>query len=90
MLTHHASETAFVRDGLCFLGCWCAVALVVRLYTRDGWWRLALTWLVGISAAAFVRAAIVGRWPGVFYAVALGLTALLIAIGRTLRRLQPA
>jgi hypothetical protein len=60
------------------------VAAAVRLYTRSGWWRLVVTWLVGVSLAVLVRAAIVGRWPGAFYAVALGFTALFLVLARSL------
>ena len=86
VLTHDASFTAFVRDALCFLGCWFAVALAVRLYGRPGRWRLVVTWLVGVSAAVFVRAAIVGRWPGAFYGVALAFTALFLTLARMYRK----
>ena len=80
--THGASVGAFGRDAACFLGCWFAVALVVGLYRRGGWRRLALTWLVGVSGAVFLRAALVDRWPGAFYGVALGFTALFVLTGR--------
>jgi Protein of unknown function (DUF3054) len=86
VLTHDASLDALVRDLACILGGWFAVALVVRLYRRGGGWRLALTWLVGISLGVLVRAAIVGHWPGAFYGVALGFSALLVLSGRALLR----
>ena len=85
MLTHDASVVAFVRDALCFLGCWFAAALVMRLYSRPGRWRVLACWLTGVSAAVLLRAAIVGHWPGAFYGVALGFTALFLAIGRVTR-----
>jgi hypothetical protein len=75
-----------VRDLGCFLGAWFAVALVVRLYLRGGLRRLAATWLVGITAAVAVRAAIVGHFAADFYAIALAFTALFIAAGRLLVR----
>ena len=80
--THGASVGAFGRDAACFLGAWFAVALAVRLYTRGGWQRLAVTWIVGASSGVFVRAAIVDRWPGAFYGVALGFTAVFVAVAR--------
>jgi hypothetical protein len=86
VLTHEASLTAFVRDLACILGGWFAVALAVRLYSRGGWWRLAITWFVGISVGVLVRAAIVGHWPGAFYAVALGFTALFVWGARLLQQ----
>jgi hypothetical protein len=86
ILTHEASFTAFVRDALCILGGWFAVAGLVHVYTRGGWWRLGATWLVGVSLGVLVRAAIVGRWPGAFYGVALAFTALFVAGGRLVSR----
>jgi hypothetical protein len=80
--THGASVGAFGRDAACFLVCWFAVALAVRLYRRGGWRRLAVTWLVGVSGAVFLRAALVDRWPGAFYGVALGFTAVFLCVGR--------
>ncbi len=85
VLTHDASVTAFMRDALCFLGAWFAVALAVQLYTRSGWWRLGATWLVGVSVGVLVRAAIAGRWPGAFYGIALAFTALFVLAARFLR-----
>jgi hypothetical protein len=84
VLTHEASAGAFVRDALCFLGGWFVVAAVVRLYTRPGRWRLVATWLVGVSAAVLVRAAVVGRWPGAFYGVALAFTIVFVLAARVL------
>lgn len=82
--THGASVAAFGRDAGCFLGAWFVVALAVRLYVRGGRLRLAATWLVGVSGGVFLRAAIVDRWPGAFYGVALGFTAAFVAIARLL------
>jgi hypothetical protein len=86
VLTHDASFTALVRDLLCILGGWFAVALAVRLYSRGGWWRLVVAWLVGISLGVLVRAAIVGHWPGAFYVVALGFTGLFVLSARLVQR----
>ena len=84
MLTHGASAGAFVRDVLCILGGWFAAATAVRLYTRGGRWRLAVTWLAGITAGVFVRAAIVGHVAYDFWGVALGFTALFVLVARGL------
>jgi DUF3054 family protein len=84
VLTHDASLTAFIRDLACILGGWFAVAFAVRLYSRGGWWRLAVTWFVGISLGVLVRAVIVGHRPGAFYFVALGFTALFVWLARLL------
>jgi hypothetical protein len=84
VLTHDASVTAFVRDGLCILGAWFAVAAAVRLYARPGWWRLGVTWFAGVSLGVLVRAAFVGHWPGAFYGIALAFTLLFVLIARGL------
>ena len=57
----------------------------MRLYTRFAWWRLAATWLVGVSAGVLVRAAIVGHLAVDFWAVALAFTALFVLAGRLAR-----
>jgi hypothetical protein len=57
----------------------------VRLYTRFAWWRLAATWLAGVSAGVLVRAAIVGHLAIDFWAVALAFTALFVLAGRLVR-----
>jgi hypothetical protein len=88
VLTHGASAGAFVRDLLCILGGWFAVAAVVRLYPRGGRRRLAVTWLAGISAGVLVRAAIVGHVAFDFWGVALGFTALFVLAGRGARRVH--
>jgi hypothetical protein len=86
VLTHDASAVAFVRDALCILGGWFAAALVFRLYVRAGRWRLAATWLVGVSIGVLIRAAIVGHVAYDFWGVALAFTALFVLAGRGLRR----
>jgi hypothetical protein len=82
VLTHGSSITALVRDLLVFLGCWFAVALALRLYIRPNWRRLFATWLIGITAAVLIRAAIVGHWAGDFYGIALAFTLLFVLVGR--------
>jgi hypothetical protein len=72
VLTHDASLTAFIRDLLCFEVAWFA------LYRLP----LPLRWLVGITAAVAVRAAIVGHFAVDFWLVALAFTALFIGVGR--------
>jgi len=86
VVTHDASATAFVRDLLCILGGWFAAAIVLRLYVRGGRWRLAATWLVGVSAGVLVRAAIVGHLAVDFWGVALGFTLLFVLVARGVRR----
>ena len=86
VLTHGSSVTAFVRDLLVFLGCWFAVALALRLYAHPTWTRLLATWLIGITAAALIRAAIVGHWAGAFYGIALAFTLLFVLAARTISR----
>jgi hypothetical protein len=78
VLTHDASATAFVRDALCFLGGRFAAGIVSR--------RLVVQWLLGISAAVAVRAAIVGRWSWAFYGVALAFTLLFVLVARQVLR----
>jgi glucose-6-phosphate-specific signal transduction histidine kinase len=82
VLTHGSSFTAFVRDLLLFLGCWFAAALAVKLYRRPSWRRLLATWLVSVSAAVLIRAAIVGHFAGDFYGVALAFTLLFVLAAR--------
>jgi hypothetical protein len=86
VLNHGASGGAFVRDAACILGGWFAAALVFRLYVRGTWWRLAATWLVGVSVGVLIRAAIVGHVAYDFWAVALAFTALFVLAGRGLHR----
>jgi hypothetical protein len=86
VLTHGSSVSALVRDLLVFLGCWFALAFGLRLYTRPGWWRLAATWLISITAAVLIRAAIVGHWAGDFYGIALAFTLLFVLVGRAAAR----
>lgn len=84
VLTHGSSFTAFVRDLLLFLACWFAVALAVRLYRRPSWRRLLATWLLGISVAVLIRAAIVGHFAADFWGVALAFTLLFVLAARKL------
>lgn len=84
VLTHDGSLHALVRDLACILGGWFAVALVLRLYSRSGWWRVVCTWFLGISLGVLVRAAVVGHLPGAFYVVALVFTGLFVLAGRML------
>jgi hypothetical protein len=77
VLTHDASLGAWIRDLLCFELAWFA------LYRLPG----PVRWLVAVTAAVAVRAAIVGHFSAPFYGVALAFTALLLALGRiALRR----
>jgi Protein of unknown function (DUF3054) len=78
VLTHGSSVTALVRDLLLFLGCWFAAALALR--------RLLPTWLIGVTAAVLIRAAIVGHFAGDFYGIALAFTLLFVLIARAASR----
>lgn len=100
LLSHHGgvSGAGLARDALPLLGGWFAIALLVRLYTRPAVWRLAATWLVGITAGVAVRAAILGHThagrEAAFLAVALAFTLLFAAAARAatttvLRRSRP-
>ena len=66
LLSHHGDLTlaGYARDAVPFIGCWFAAALVFRLYSQTGWWRLAATWAVGVPAAVLVRALALGRHLG--------------------------
>ena len=66
LLSHHGDLTlrGYARDALPFLGCWFTAALMFRLYSRPGWWRLAATWAVGVPVAVLVRALVLGRHLG--------------------------
>ena len=75
-----------MRDLVCILGGWFAIAFAVRLYTRAGWWRVVVTWLAGVTLGVLVRAAIVGHRPGAFYVVALVFTAVFVLASRMLLR----
>ena len=78
VLTHDASVTALVRDLLVFLGCWFAAALALR--------RLLPTWLIGVTAAVLIRAAIVGHFAADFYGIALAFTLLFVLAARLISR----
>jgi hypothetical protein len=78
VLTHGSSVTALVRDLLLFLGCWFAAALALR--------RLLPTWLIGVTAAVLIRAAIVGHFAADFYGIALAFTLLFVLIARAASR----
>jgi hypothetical protein len=90
LLSHHGDLTlrGYARDALPFLGCWFGAALVFRLYTRPGRWRLVATWAVGVPAAVLVRALVLGRGLGgkeaAFLLVSLVTVGALVAAGRVL------
>lgn len=90
LLSHHGgvSGRGLARDALPLLGGWLVAALLVRLYVRPAWGRLAATWLLGITAGVAVRAAILGHThPGreaPFLGVALGFTLLFSLAARGL------
>ncbi len=90
MLTHGSSIGALARDLLLFLGCWFAVALTLKLYARSGRQRLLATWLIGVSAAVLIRAAIVGHVAFDFWGIALAFTVLFVLAARMIAtRLMP-
>ena len=66
LLSHHGalSFRGYARDALPFLGCWFAVALGLKLYTRPSFARLAGTWAIGVPAAVLIRALVLGRTLG--------------------------
>ena len=72
VLTHEASFAAWARDVLCFELAWFALR---RL-------PLIARWLVGVTAAVAVRAALVGHFSPAFYGVALAFSAVFLAAGR--------
>lgn len=90
LLSHHGgvSGRGLARDALPLLGGWFAVALLVRLYARPAFRRLAAAWLLGITAGVVVRAAILGHThagkEAPFLGVALGFTLLFSLAARGL------
>ena len=88
LLSHHGALSArgYARDALPFLGCWFAVALGLRLYTRPSLGRLVATWAIGVPAAVLVRALVLGRTLGskeaAFLAVSLVTIGVLVAVLR--------
>jgi hypothetical protein len=92
LISHHGDLTlrGYARDALPFLGCWFAAALLFRLYSRPGWWRLLGTWAVGVPAAVLVRALVLGRHLGsteaAFLVVSLVTVGVLVVAGRLVLR----
>ena len=89
-LSHHGGVAAggLARDILPLLGGWLGAGLLFGLYRRPTLARLALAWLVGITAGVVVRAAVlrhtsVGK-EAAFLAVALVFTALFALAARAL------
>jgi hypothetical protein len=89
-LSHHGdvSVRGLARDVLPLLGGWLGAGLVFGLYRRPALWRLAATWLVGVTAGVVVRAAVlshrnVGK-EAAFLAVALVFTLLFALAARGL------
>jgi hypothetical protein len=89
-LSHHGdvSVRGLARDVLPLLGGWLAAALMFGLYRQPTLWRLAATWLVGVTAGVVVRAAILGHTNAgkgaSFLAVALVFTLLFSLAARAL------
>jgi hypothetical protein len=90
LISHHGgvSLAGYARDALPFLGCWFGAALLFRLYSRPGRWRLAATWAVGVPAAVLVRALVLGRHLGskeaAFLVVSLVTIGVLVLVFRRL------
>jgi hypothetical protein len=90
LLSHHGDLTVagYARDALPFLGCWFGAALVFRLYSRPGRWRLAATWAVGVPLGVLVRALVLGRHLGskeaAFLVVSLVTVGVLVIVFRLL------
>ena len=88
--SHHGgvSGRGLARDALPLLGGWFLAALLFRLYARPAPWRIAATWLVGITGGVAVRAAILGHThagkEAAFLAVALAFTLLFSLAARLL------
>ena len=62
LISHrHGFAKGYARDLPPFLGCWFAVALLLRLYRQGGRGRLVATWLVAVPLAVLVRALAFGR-----------------------------
>ena len=88
LLSHHGgvSGRGLARDALPLLGGWFAAALLVRLYTRPAPWKLAATWLAGITGGVAIRAAVLGHThagkEAAFLGVALAFTLLFVLVAR--------
>jgi len=90
---HTLGATGYARDALPILLAWFAVALPLRLYATQQWWRLVTTWAIAVPAAILVRALILGRSldgrEATFLCVALASTLVFVAVGRSLIALTP-
>ncbi len=90
LLSHHGgvSGRGLARDAVPLLGCWFAAALLLRLYARAAVWRLAATWLLGVTGGVAVRAGILGHSragkEAAFLGVALAFTLLFVLAARGL------
>lgn len=78
----------FGRDFVPLTLCWFLVAAIVDTYGRGGWQRVALNWLVGVTAGIIVRKWWVGSPNGTqfltFLAVALVTNGVFLLIWRFL------
>jgi hypothetical protein len=89
-LSHHGDVSArgLARDVLPLLGGWLGAGLVFGLYRRPAVWRLAATWLVGVTAGVVIRAAVLDHTDAgkeaSFLAVALVFTLLFALAARAL------
>jgi hypothetical protein len=76
VLTHGSSFLDWLRDLALFEAAWFALYRV----------PLVARWLVGITAAVAVRAAIVGHFSVAFWLVALAFSAAFVLLARALLR----
>jgi hypothetical protein len=82
------SGRGLARTALPILAGWFAAAAALRLYSRGGVGRLALTWALGVTAGVVLRGLILGRSLDgaelAFWAVSLAVTAVLVAAWRVI------
>lgn len=85
LLRHEAGFTAeaLFRTAVPLLLGWFAAALVLESYRRPELWRVALTWLLGITLGVAIRAFLLERsFSVVFWLVTLGVTGALLGLWR--------
>ncbi len=75
-----------LRDLGPFLGAWCVLAPVSRIYRRPGWGTLVLNWALAVPVGVLVRQILLGRPLGrgtlVSLLAALVFTLLFLVLGR--------
>jgi len=89
-VSHYGDVSArgLVRDVLPLLAGWVGAGLLIGLYRRPTLWRLAATWLVGVTAGVAIRAAVLQHTDfgkeAAFLVVALVFTLLFALVARAL------